>query len=191
MGTNLSRGVEEKVNVIQRLSDELRAYHPRAVVLFGSMARYLAGVETAHEPNDIDLIMVGDNPPPPVESGDYGCEIELHRFRIHQFVDIAKTLRYDSKPAALSKLYGSVLMKQHSKNIIAACLLLGPSYNDFGIEQIEVDARLDERDYSIHEVLIGEKWWRSISDYARERRGPLKRFSDKIVNRDVFRPGGR
>ncbi len=187
MSTNFSTGVEEKIEVIQRISDDLRQYHPRVVVLFGSMARCLAGMEMDHEPNDIDLIMVGDNPPTEVESRDYGSEIELHRFRIQQFIDIAKTLRYDSKPAALSKLYGSVLMKQHSRNIIAACLLLGPSYNDFGIEQIEVDARIDERDYSIHKVLIGEKWWRSISAYARERRGPLKRFSDKIVNRDNFR----
>ncbi len=188
MDTNSFTGIEKKVKVVQRISAELREHHPRAVVLFGSMARYLAGMEMDHEPGDIDLIMVGDNPPTAVENKDYGCDIELHRFRIHPFVDIAKTLRYDSKPAALSKLYGSVLMKQHSRNIIAACLLLGPSYNDFGIEQIEVDAKSDPRDYSVHKVLVGKKWWRSISDYARERRGPLKRFSDKIVNRCEFRP---
>lgn len=181
-------GIDKKTKVIQRISDDLREYHPRAVVLFGSMARYRAGMDVDHEPNDIDVIMVGDNPPTTVENRDYGCDIELHRFRIHQFVDIAKTLRYDSKPAALSKLYGSVLMRQHSRNIIAACLLLGPSYNDFGIEQIEVDAKSDPRDYSVHQVLIGKEWWQDISEYARERRGPLKRFSDKIVNRCEFRP---
>jgi hypothetical protein len=105
---------------------------------------------------------------------------------IYQFVDIARSLRYDSKAVALSKLYGSVLAKQHAKNVIAACLLLGASYNDFGIEQIEVEVGVDKRDYSIHRVLVGKQWWRRISDYARERRGPLKRFSDKLVSQYEF-----
>jgi hypothetical protein len=150
------------------------------------MARCLAGVEAEHIPSDIDLMVVGDNPPLEVEHKDYGYVVELHRFRVYQFVDIARSLRYDSKPVALSKLYGSVLAKQHARNVIAACLLLGPSYNDFGIEQIEVEAGIDRRDYSIHRVLAGRQWWDRISAYARERRGPLKRFSDKLVSQYEF-----
>ena len=37
-----------------------------------------------------------------------------------------------------------------------------------------------------HKILYGEKWWWYLSEYARERRGALKRFSDKIVGRYEF-----
>lgn len=178
--------IEKCMAAIERLTADLRDYHPRAAVLFGSMARCLAGIGEPRVPNDIDVMLIGDNPPLGVEATDYGCKIELHRFQVYQFVDIAKSLRYDTRPVALSKLYGSVLARQHAKSVIAACLLLGPTYNDFGIEQIEVDNRLDERDYSIHRVLLGHQWWQRIMAYARRRRGPLKRFSDKIVRRYEF-----
>ena len=178
--------IDKRQAVIGKVAQDLRECHPRAVVLFGSMARCLAGVESEHIPSDIDLMVIADNPPLDVEQQDYGYPVELHRFMVYQFVDIAKSLRYDSKPVALSKLYGSVLAKQHAKNVIAACLLLGPSYGDFGIEQIEVDAVTDKRDYSIHRVLVGRQWWRRISAYARERRGPIKRFSDKVVSNYEF-----
>ena len=77
-------------------------------------------------------------------------------------------------------------MKQHSKDVIAACLLLGPDYNQFGIEQIEIDDLPDPRDYSVHKVWHGVKWWEKLSRYAKNRRGPLKRFSDKIVRQYEF-----
>jgi predicted nucleotidyltransferase len=178
--------IENRLAAVGQAAEDLRKYHPRAVVLFGSMARCLAGVETENIPNDIDLMVVGDNPPLAVEQKNYGYVLELHRFWVHQFVEIAKSLRYDSKPVALSKLYGSVLAKQHAKNVIAACLLLGSSYNDFGIEQIEVETGIDQRDYSMHRVVVGKQWWADISAYARERRGPLKRFSDKLVSQYDF-----
>jgi len=78
------------------------------------------------------------------------------------------------------------LAKQHASPVIAACLLLGGTYRAFGIEQIERDGREDQRDYSVHQVLLGHAWWRQLVAYARERRGPLKRLSDKIVRREVF-----
>ena len=87
----------------------------------------------------------------------------------------------------LTKLYGDQLSRQRARNVIAACLLLGPSYRAFGIEQIEVDGLEDTRDYSIHQVLLGEQWWQRLSCFARERRGALKRFSDKITGSDQFR----
>ena len=88
---------------------------------------------------------------------------------------------------ALAKLYGDQLSRQHARNVIAACLLLGPRYREFGIEQIEVDGLEDTRDYSVHKVLSGDQWWQRLSSFARERRGPLKRLSDKIIGSDQFR----
>lgn len=178
--------IQSRLAAIEQVTEDLREYYPRSALLFGSTARYLEGGNTGKMPNDIDIMVVGNNPPTGIELKDYGCPVELHRFQVYQLIDIAKCLRYDTKPIALSKLYSSVLAKQHAKNIIAACLLLGPSYNDFGIEQIEVKAGIDERDYSVHRVLLGREWWHKISAYARKRRGPLKRFSDKLARHYEF-----
>jgi hypothetical protein len=92
------------------------------------------------------------------------------------------------KALALSKLYSKVVAKSHAIDVIAACLLLGPQYRAFGIEQIEINGRLDQRDYSIQKVLHGHEWWRQLCEYARARRGPFKRLSDKLVLRDTFQP---
>lgn len=178
--------IESKQAALRKLTNDLTAYHPNAVLLFGSMARYLAGYSLDAVPRDVDILMVGNNVPFEVESKDYGCDIELHIFKNEDIINTAKSLRYDAKPIALSKLYLKVVMKNHSRDIIAACLLLGPAYNDFGIEQIEVDSLIDPRDYSAHKILYGEKWWWYLSEYARERRGALKRFSDKIAGRFEF-----
>jgi len=178
--------IESKQNALRELTKDLTAYHPNAVLLFGSMARYLAGYSLDAVPRDVDILMAGNNVPFELESKNYGCDIELHIFKKDDIINIAKTLRYDAKPIALSKLYSKVVLKNHSRDIIAACLLLGPEYNDFGIEQIEIDSLIDRRDYSAHKILYGEKWWWYLSEYARERRGALKRFSDKIVGRYEF-----
>jgi len=174
------------LHILPRIVADLERHHPRAIVLFGSMARLQAGIDTAHRPQDIDLLVVGDQIPIGFETKTYGFPTEITRMRSHAFVEIARSLRYDSRPVALSKLYGNQLIKQQAHSVIAACLLLGPDYRSFGIEQIEVDGLEDPRDYSAHQVLLGRAWWRQIVEFARERRGPLKRFSDKIVQRDVF-----
>lgn len=178
--------LQEKFEILSRIVKDLEDYHPRTALLFGSMARFRVGIDTARMPEDIDLLVVGDQIPAFFETREYGCPTEITRMRTHTITEIARSLRYDSRPIALSKLYGNQLIKQHASNVIAASLLLGPAYRSFGIEQIELDGRKDERDYSVHQVLLGSKWWRQIVDYARERRGPLKRFSDKIVQRDMF-----
>ncbi|MFP4348791.1 MAG: hypothetical protein ACOC23_02025 [Thermodesulfobacteriota bacterium] len=185
-GSEASSRIESKQHAVGELTKDLTGYHPNAVLLFGSMARYLAGYSLDAVPGDMDILMVGNSVPFAVESKDYGCDIELHIFKNEEMINIAKILRYDAKPIALSKLYSKVVLKNHSRDIIAACLLLGPEYNDFGIEQIEVDSLIDRRDYSAHKILYGEKWWWYLSEYARERRGALKRFSDKIVGRYEF-----
>jgi hypothetical protein len=179
--------LQDKLAILPGIKEALEIYHPQAVVLFGSLARHRQGLPLEHAPQDIDILAVGDNVPPTLAARYSHVPLELHRFRQHPFVAIARSLRYDPRPVALAKLYGDQLSRQHARNVIAACLLLGPSYRAFGIEQIEVDGLEDPRDYSIHQVLLGEQWWQRLSCFARERRGPLKRFSDKITGSDQFR----
>ena len=183
--------IDEWTSVLKKITDDLTAYYPKAVVLFGSTARYLSGDTDDGFPKDIDLIVVGNNVPFAVTSKDYGVPFELHLLRINQIIDIAKTVRYDSTPVALSKLYGKALAKQHALTVIVASLLLGPTYNEFGIEQILIEALPDKRDYSMHKVLYGRSWWDRLVHYARERRGFLKRYSDKIVGQYEFDPDGQ
>lgn len=178
--------LKAKLEILPEIINELATYHPLAVVLFGSLARHLHGLPLNHAPLDIDILVVGDNVTPIVGQKYNEIPLELLRFRCHPFVTIARSLRYDPKPLVFTRLYGDQLARQHARNVIAACLLLGKGYRHFGIEQIEIDGLEDPRDYSVHEVLLGEAWWRQISSFARERRGPLKRFSDKIAGRDQF-----
>ncbi len=174
------------LSAIEQIKADLSDCHPKTLLLFGSLARYLAGDPGDHLPNDLDLLVVTNNTPFGVMNTDYGVAVELHCFTVDRIVGIAKSLRYDSRPAALSKLYGRVLVREHAIDVIAAAMMLGPAYQDFGIEQIEVDGITDTRDYSIHRVLMGGGWWERLCRYASERRGPLMRFSDKIVHNYVF-----
>ena len=170
------------------LKDDLEPFNPRAVVVFGSMARLLAGTALDHQPNDIDVMVIGDLLPETIGHKTYPVTCELHRIRTDRIIGIARTLRYDPRPLALIRLYGSVLARRHCIDVIAACLLLGPGYRRFGIEQIEIDGHCDQRDYSIHHVLLGLDWWRQLQAYARCRRGPLKRYSDKLAGTYDFHP---
>jgi hypothetical protein len=174
------------LTAIERIKADLKDYHPKALLLFGSLARRLAGDPGDHLPNDVDLLVVTNNTPFMVMKADYGCTVELHSFPVDRIVGIAKSLRYDSRPVALSKLYSRVLAKEHAIDVIAAAMMLGSAYGDFGIEQIEINGITDTRDYSIKRVLMGEAWWRRLCRYASERRGPLMRFTDKIVRNYDF-----
>ena len=172
--------------ILPRIVGDLEEFHPRAVLLFGSAARMRAGIPVARAPKDIDLLVVGDQTPQIFENRNYGYPTEITRMRVHTLTEIARSLRYDSRPVALSKLYGNQLLERRAGRVVAACLLLGVNYRSFGIEQIEVDGGEDPRDYSVHHVLWGHRWWQQVVDYARDRRGPLKRFSDKIARRELF-----
>jgi predicted nucleotidyltransferase len=180
--------IQRYTKAMEIIAEDLKEYYPKTVLLFGSMARWLVGENDDHHPNDIDLLIVGNSRPFKVEKKDYGVAIELNRLMVDQMVNIAKSLRYDSKVTALSKLYSKNVVKQHSIDVIAACLLLGPRYNEFGIEQIEIDGLIDKRDYSTHKVLLGEDWWNRLRNYALERRGPWKRFTDRMVQNEEFIP---
>lgn len=178
--------LQDKLEILSRITSDLEIYHPHAVVLFGSLARHIRGLPLKHAPRDIDMLVVGDNVPTTISGKYETIPLELQRFRTYAFLAIARSLRYDPKPLALTRLYSNQLAHQHARSVIAACLLLGSGYRQFGIEQIEVDGVEDTRDYSVHQVLLGDSWWRQVSSFARERRGPIKRFSDKIVGHDQF-----
>lgn len=181
-----SSPLQSMLAAVSRIQADLCDYYPCALVLFGSLARHLSGDPGDHPPNDVDLLVVTNNPPVALVNRDYGCPVEWHRFTVERMVGIARSLRYDSRPVALAKLYGSVLARRHAIEVIAAAMLLGPGYGEFGIEQIEVNGITDTRDYSIHRVLLGESWWGQLRRYACERRGPLLRFTDKITADDLF-----
>ena len=121
-------------HALEVIAEDLKEYYPKTVLLFGSLARWLAGEIADRPPNDMDLLIVGNSRPFKVEKKDYGVSVQLNRLMVDQMVGIAKSLRYDTKVAALSKLYSKNVVKQHSIDVIAASLLLGPGYNDFGIE---------------------------------------------------------
>jgi predicted nucleotidyltransferase len=174
--------------IAARVCRDLTEYHPKTVVLFGSAARFLERSAPSSAPNDLDILVVCHNPPWRVQRSAYGLPVELHRYHTDDIVAVAKCLRYDSRPVALAKLYARQAIARHARGVIAACLLLGPGYNHFGIEQIDVNGLPDPRDYSVHTVLAGRSWWQRLQAYATERRGPLKRFSDQLVNRHEFRP---
>ena len=175
------------ISILERIKDDLTDCHPKAVLLFGSLARAMGGDPVDHLPNDIDLLVVTNNTPYIVMQTNYGFPLELHSFTIDRIVGIARSLRYDSRPVALSKLYGRVLAKEHAIDVIAAAMLLGSGYDEFGIQQIEIKGLTDTRDYSIHRVLAGKQWWDRLCRYARQRRGPLRRFVDKVAYTDRFR----
>lgn len=178
--------LQSMMSAITRITADMKDYHAKALLLFGSLARYLAGEQIDHLPGDLDLLVVTNNPPLIIINTDYGCPVELHRFTVDRIVGIARSLRYDSRPVALSKLYGRNVMRGHAIDVIVAAMMLGPGYGEFGIEQIEINGITDPRDYSIHRVLSGEAWWKRLCDYATQRRGPLLRFSDKLSDNDGF-----
>ena len=104
--------LQEKKDILHTIVEELEAYHQRFVLLFGSMARFRAGIDTYHVPNDMDLLVVGDQIPPGFETKDFGFPTEITRMRTHTMTEIARSLRYDSRPVALSKLYGNNCLRR-------------------------------------------------------------------------------
>ena len=162
-------------------------HRPKAMLLFGSAAAYLDTAGSAPAPNDVDVLVVGDLLMAACDTEAFPIPVEIHRFRTEEMLSVARTLRYFPKPIALPRLYGKAVVQQHSRNIIAACLLLGPTYRDFGIEQIDIDGIEDTRDYSRHRILHGHDWWCRLQTFARERRTVIEHLADRIVGADQFR----
>jgi hypothetical protein len=171
---------------LEKLAGAMAASYPKAILLFGSVVGFLESSEKNSRPNDLDILMIGDNPLPDIDLEAVDPPVELHRFRTAKATAIARSLRYDSRALALSKLYASNVAAQHARDVILASMLLGPGYTGFGIEQIEIRGRLDTRDYSRHLVLFGRAWWGRLCAWARERRTLFQRMADKMVAADRF-----
>lgn len=172
--------------VLEELVKALAGCYPKAVLLFGSSVAFLQDPLANPSPHDLDILLVADNPLVGVRFEDIAPPVELHRFRSDEVCTVARSLRYDKRTVALTKLYTKNVVKQHARDVILASILLGPSYNDFGIEQIEVDSRIDTRDYSSHIVLYGHSWWRQLTEWARRRRSLFELMADKLVMADRF-----
>ncbi|MEJ2040874.1 MAG: hypothetical protein P8X55_18380 [Desulfosarcinaceae bacterium] len=185
--TYASRPSRRKLKMtLKSIAEKMAGCHPRTILLFGSAAAFLEDPVVNPAPNDLDILLVADNPLGGISLNSFDPPIELHRFRIGEATAVARSLRYDTRALALSKLYAKNVAKQHARDVILASLLLGPSYNAFGIEQIDVDGRPDSRDYSRHRVLYGHDWWKRMSDWARERRSFFERLADKAIGADRF-----
>lgn len=172
--------------VLEKLARTLAGCHPKAVLLFGSTVAFLQDPEANPAPHDLDILLVADNPLVGIRFEDLEPPVELHHFRSDEVCAVARSLRYDKRAVALAKLYAKNVVKQHARDVILASILLGPSYNDFGIEQIDVGARIDTRDYSRHMVLHGHGWWQRLTEWARQRRNLFERLADKMVMADRF-----
>ena len=180
-------GPQKYAQMLNEIVADLSAYYPNAVLLFGSMVRGLeARSDGQTAPNDIDLLVVGSNTPLELESRNYGLPVEILHFHEDQITAIAHSLRYDPRLMALAKLYSKNIAKAHARDVIAAALLLGPAYREFGIEQIEIDGQPDKRDYGLQRILMGAARWRRLSAYARDRRGPWRKLSDRLGGVERF-----
>lgn len=181
------RPTPHELNILlKKLKDDLSACYPKAVLLFGSTVGFLQDPRSNPVPNDLDILLVSDNPLIDISLANFYPPVELHRFRSDEASAVARSLRYDTRVVAISKLYAKNVAKQHARDVILASILLGPTYNDFGIEQIDVRGRVDTRDYSRHLVLYGHDWWQRLTQWARQRRSLLERLADKAVMADRF-----
>ncbi len=171
----------ELKTILGRITQDLLHYYPKALILFGSTARYLQGGET-EAPEDIDLLHVGTMAP--TDRREYDIPFDLFFFETREIISIARTLRYLPKAAARAKMFMKDNWKGYVRADIAACLMLGPKYPDYGFLQMEDEEK--PRDYSTHAVLYGEPWWRALQEYAQEHRGALGLGIDKTLGLDRF-----
>ncbi len=168
-------------SMIRQITRDILQYYPKSVILFGSAARFLRGDQTK-APEDIDLLHVGSMRP--IEKSRYGLPVDLFFFETWEIISIARTLRYLPKAAARAKLFMKDSWRGYVRADIAACLLLGSKYPEYGFLQMENEEKY--RDYSVHKVLCGETWWRALQQYAREHRGALGLGIDKTLGLDRF-----
>lgn len=167
--------------ILECITRDVIGTYPRALILFGSAARYLQNEQT-EVPEDIDLLHVGSMPP--IEKQTYDIPVDLFFFETREMIAIARTLRYLPKAAARAKMFMKDNWKGYVRSDIAACLLLGPRYPEYGFMQMEDEDQ--HRDYAIHSILHGGAWWRALQQYAQEHRGALGLGIDKTLGLDRF-----
>ncbi len=167
--------------LLGHITQDIIRYYPKTLILFGSAARYLHGGMT-EAPEDIDLIHVGTMSP--IDKKKYDLPVDLFFFDTREIISIARTLRYLPKAAARAKMFMKDNWKGYVRADIAACLLLGKKYPEYGFLQMEDEEK--PRDYSTHAVLHGEPWWRALQEYAQDHRGALGLGIDKTLGLDRF-----
>jgi len=169
--------------ILDLIEHGLAAYHPKTVLLFGSAARYLQKIQK-EKPQDFDVLCVAAFTP--ALSKSIPVKIDLHTYTEYEIVRIARSLRYSPRLLSRAKMYMQDTWYGTLRSDIAACLLLGPSYQKYGFLQMENEKSY--RDYSIHTVIFGKEWWQALQAWAQEHRGPKGLFFDKALGNDRFRP---
>jgi len=169
--------------ILELIRADLGRHHPKAVLLFGSAARYLQKSQK-ETPHDFDVLYVAAFTP--VLSKTLPVKVDLHAYTEYEFVHIARSLRYGPRFLSRAKMYMQDTWRGTLRADIAACLLLGPAYANYGFLQMENEKRY--RDYSVHEVIFGRRWWRALQSWTQDYRGPKGLFVDKSLGKDHFKP---
>ena len=157
--------------ILELIRDDLAAHHPKTVLLFGSAARYMQKLQK-EKPKDFDVFYVASFTP--VLSKSLPVKVDLHAYKEYEIIRIARSLRYSPRFLSRAKMYMQDTWHATLRSDIAACLLLGPAYQDYGFLQMENEETF--RDYSIHEVIFGKTWWRSLQAWTQDYRGPKGLF---------------
>lgn len=172
--------IPEVVNQIRR---DYMAFYPKSLIIFGSAARFLTGMQT-EAPQDIDVIFIGSIKP--FRTTQYPIAHDLFFYPTDEIIGIAKSLRYHPRAVSRAKMYMRDTWEGIVRSDIAACLLLGASYPEYGFLQMENEAKF--RDYSVQIAIYGDDWWHSLQQYARQYRGWRGLIVDKAHGLDVFVP---
>ena len=165
------------------IRDDLAAHHPKTVLLFGSAARWMQKLQN-EKTKVFDVFYVASFTP--VLSKSLPVKVDLHAYKEYEIIRIARSLRYSPRFLSRAKMYMQDTWHATLRSDIAACLLLGPAYQDYGFLQMENEETF--RDYSIHEVIFGKTWWRSLQAWTQDYRGPKGLFFDKVLANDQFKP---
>jgi len=175
-------GMQNITEILELIRADLGRHHPKAVLLFGSAARYLQKSQTK-APHDFDVFYVAAFTP--VLSKTLPVKVDLHTYTEYELVHIARSLRYSPRFFSRAKMYMQDTWQGSLRSDIAACLLLGPAYANYGFLQMENEKRY--RDYSVHEVIFGKRWWRALQSWTQDYRGLKGLFVDRSLGKDHFK----
>jgi hypothetical protein len=170
-------------DIIEQIREDYLAFYPKALILFGSTARYLAGMQE-EAPQDIDIIFIGSMKP--FHSPQYDIKHDLFFYFEDEILKIAKSLRNHPRTVSRAKMYMRDTWECVVRSDIAACLLLGACYQEYGFLQMENEEKF--RDYSVHTIIHGGAWWKALQKYAQTHRGLKGLFFDKANHLDIFVP---
>jgi len=88
--------------ILELIKADLGRHHPKAVVLFGSAARYLQDRQE-EAPQDFDVFYVAAFKP--VLSKTLPVKVDLHAYTEYELVRIARSLRYSPRFLSRAKMY--------------------------------------------------------------------------------------